>query len=440
MTDNSAKISPRLLKGFRDTLPQQELVRQRLLTHIRDQFDRHGFVPIDTPILEYSEILLGKGGEESDKQLYRFTDQGGRDVAMRYDLTVPLARFAAQHAHELRMPLRRYQIGKVFRGENPQRGRFREFIQCDFDILGSNDIVSDYDALQLPLTALAAVIPPSRLQLRLSHRDLLPLLIERGDDDTAAEMREKLPAMRVIIDKIHNIGAVRIRAELGALLVNTPSAVVDELMTAIQQELHTVEELQRAQLPDPDGRLSTLLALLRTHHPEVGVIVDPSIMRGLAYYTGVIFEIYHVDAMKIGALSSGGRYDSLMARYRNDPLPAVGGSIGIDRLLSLPMVAEQIEAKSSVRALIFYERGSAVEASDLLATAHRLRQAGIAVEIYPQPTKLQRQFSYAEEKGISYGIVLVKNSSGVLQYEAKNLQTKKRVVCETIEALLDYFD
>ena len=448
-------------------LPQPALLREKLLAHIRDAFRRYGFVPIDTPILEYSDILVGPGGAESEKQLYCFQDQGGRDVTMRYDLTVPLARFVAQHRHELALPLRRYQMGKVFRGEKPQRGRFREFMQCDFDIIGSSGVLSDYDVIELAARTIASIIGEDAVEVHLSHREVLELFARAHPG--RAEMLHKLSAVRVVLDKLHKIGRDAVRVQLNELLVDTDDAHIEELLDFVQYDAELVMDVLRNYFERKGGeslpvelstwyselkkRISLLMLLLREpgRTQDMNIIFDPSIMRGLDYYTGMIFEVYHRGMPSLGALASGGRYDALTARFSKHSLPAVGGSIGIDRMLSIPDIAQHFLANSVGGVLILngepedlhnndtsHYMGSGISAR--LKTADKLRRhmqsisnadpaCAIPVEIYPEHAKLARQYDYAEQKCIAHVIkVQFDHTEKPTILELKSLHTEDSLV------------
>jgi len=398
-------IQPRTLKGFRDHLPAQALARERVLDVARRVYRSYGFAPIDTPALEYLEVLTGKGSEETDKQLYRFTDHGGRDVGMRFDLTVPFARFAAQHVHELGLPFKRYHMAAVWRGENTQRGRYREFMQCDFDTIGTTGGVADLEMV-LVVHDLLAAIGVERFSIRVNDRRVLTGVLERlGLADRAQGVLRSL-------DKLSKAGAEAVAAELGG------QGVAAEGVTAL---------LALAQLtgPAPDllARLDSLVgdssvgrvgvAALRevvagaqaAGVPTGRLILDPSIARGLDYYTGIVLESFLDDLPSLGSVCSGGRYDNLAGLYTKQPLPGVGASLGIDRLLA---GLEELSGPPTLEtpADLFLAYFEADRLADYLRIAAALRRAGVAVEFFPEPKKLGQQLKLAAKRGFPAALVI----------------------------------
>ena len=392
-------ISPRVLKGFRDILPESELVRRTLTSQLESAFRRFGYVPIDTPTLEYTEVLLGKGGGETDKQVFRFTDHGGRDVSMRFDLTVPFARYMAAHLPELYTPFRRYHIGKAWRGENTQRGRYREFVQCDFDIVGVDSASADADTL---LTAIEAfrVLGVDRVRLHVAHRGLLNrFLAELGCADRSEDILRT-------VDKLRKVGREKTEADLGSLVGADAAGRISEYITAEGPANEVVDRLETlAGGPAEDTeRIRTVLSALEEAGAGDSVIYDPSITRGLDYYTGLVFETFLQDLPEIGSVCSGGRYNDLASLYTKQELPGVGGSVGLDRLLAaLDQLEQGPEAIRACDVLVFCFDQS------LLGYYHRiaggLRDAGFSAEVYPEAKKLGQQFSYAEKKGIPIAVI-----------------------------------
>src|SRR5262245_46047446 len=298
-----AQIEPRTLKGFRDYLPEQMIPREALVETARRVYRSYGFLPIDTPALEFEEILTGKGGTETDKQLYRFEDHGGRRVALRFDLTVPLARFVAQHSAELGLPFKRYHIASVWRGENTQRGRYREFMQCDFDTIGTESVVADVEAV-LVIHDLLRALGFERFTISVNSRLHLTSLL--GGYGLAERQVEVLR----VLDKRDKIGNEGMLAELGSLGIDRGR--VDGLIRHLDggEEPDTIAEIRRA-------------VLAAGVAPE-RVRFDPWIARGLDYYTGIVFETRLDDLPGIGSVCSGGRYDDLAQLYTKERLPGVG--------------------------------------------------------------------------------------------------------------------
>jgi histidyl-tRNA synthetase len=400
-----ALIEPRTLKGFRDYLPETMMPRERMMETARGVYRSYGFAPIDTPALEYEEILTGKGGEESDKQLYRFEDHGGRKVALRFDLTVPFARFMAQYHNDLGLPFKRYHIGPVWRGENTQRGRYREFVQCDFDTIGVESITADIEAV-LVVHDLFRALGFEKFQIRVNNRKLLNGLLE------SLGLTERSAAILRVLDKLPKAGEAKVREELtGALALE--GARADEVIriasiqganAAILAELKPLARGAKG-----EQGLSELAELLRCVEaagvPAGRVQLDPSIARGLDYYTGTILETFLVDLPAIGSVCSGGRYDNLAQVYSKERMPGIGASLGLDRLLAAMEELGMLENRRTPVSvmLAFFD---AQHLSDYLRLASRLRVAGIGVEFYPEPKKLGAQLKYADRRGFRKALIV----------------------------------
>ncbi|MDR0302142.1 MAG: histidine--tRNA ligase, partial [Treponema sp.] len=321
-------IEPRLLKGFRDFLPQAETVRRGLIEKIEESFRSFGFVPIDTPALEYADILLGKGGGETEKQIYRFKDNGERDVALRFDLTVPFARFVALHSAELTFPFKRYHIGKVWRGENTQRGRYREFMQCDFDIIGSDSPAADFEIILLIRTVMKNL--GVDVTIHVNHRGLFNRFLSHiGQSEKSVEVLRT-------VDKLGKVGEDETLKTLTELAGEANAKKIIEFISAkgsFSQVLDRLTELSGGPCPE-SARLASLRQYMTDATGEDGdpFVLNPSITRGLDYYTGVVFETFLNDLPDIGSVCSGGRYDNLAGLYSKDKnsISGVGTSIGLD--------------------------------------------------------------------------------------------------------------
>ncbi len=400
-----ALIEPRTLKGFRDYLPAAAVPREELVATARRVYRSFGFLPIDTPALEYEEILTGKGGEESDKQLYRFEDPGGRKVALRFDLTVPLARFVAQHSHELGLPFKRYHIATVWRGENTQRGRYREFMQCDFDTIGSESIASDIETA-LVIHDLMRAIGFDDFTIHVNNRRVLTGLLERLDlADRSA------PVLRAL-DKLPKIGPEKVTAEMSLVGVSATQAADILQLASItgsnDEMLAQLEPLVSANDRGRDGlaKLGTLLRSVRAAGvPEARIQLDVSIARGLDYYTGTVFETFLGALPGIGSVCSGGRYDDLASLYTKERLPGIGASLGLDRLLAAMEELKLLPERPAV-APLFLANFSESHLADYFALAARLRVHGIGVELYPETKKLGAQLKYADRRGFRWALVI----------------------------------
>jgi histidyl-tRNA synthetase len=366
--------------------------------------------------LELSEILCGKGSEETDRQMYRF-QHGKRDVAMRFDLTVPLARFVAQHHNELGMPFKRYHIGNVWRGERPQAGRFREFAQCDFDTIGTNSIASDIETV-LVINDLIRAIGFEQFKIRLNNRKVLNGILEK------ANLAEHSVAVLRALDKLPKIGPEKVRLEMLETTGAADSSIDQILMLSqisgtnreIIQQLgslcagNELAEQGREQLADV---IDATEALGLT---ENNLEIDVSIARGLDYYTGTIVETFLTDLPSFGSICSGGRYDNLAQLYTKQQLPGIGASLGLDRLLAA-MQQLDLLPKTKTTAEVMIVQFDKSKLKEYLKLAADLRSQGIAVELYPESKKLNQQFKYADRRGARAVIIAGTDefASGVVQ-------------------------
>lgn len=420
-------IQPRVLKGFRDFLPVAEIERALLSEKLTKTFRSFGFVPIDTPALEYSEILLRKSDGETEKQVFRFEDNGGRDVALRFDLTVPFARFVAEHKDELYFPFKRYHIAKVWRGEKPQAGRYREFMQCDFDIVGSDSAAVDFEILNLMKTALAS-IDAEKVTIRLSHRGIFNRFL------SARGLAEKSEDILRIVDKLSKIGEEDVLAQLTEL---SGDSTAKEILAYIKgagdsseffdETLALMEKMAGG--PEKDTQR---LRDIRFYMMETGIdssfVLDPSITRGLDYYTGVVYETFLDDLPSIGSVCSGGRYDNLAGLYMKENLSGVGSSIGLDRLIAgLEQLGLQKVKNSFTDAVIFAQEEASMGKYQKMAG--KLREAGIACEVFPDAKKIVQQYAWAEKKSVVWGITVPGGA------EEGKLNLKNLVTRETFENL-----
>ena len=424
-------IEPRTLRGFRDSLPETEIRKLEIQNILSGVFRSFGFVPIDTPALEYAEILLGKGGGETDKQVYRFTDHGGRDVSLRFDLTVPFARFMAAHYHELPLPFKRYHMAKVWRGENTQRGRYREFIQIDFDIVAVDSTSADFEIMALIAESMQA-LGVRGFRVHFSHRQLLNELLESMNLST-----EYLPVLRTI-DKLPKIGPEEVSAQLRQLAGDRHAGQIIDFVTSESGNRETLQKLSSA-LSEQSPAVTRLRSLLSATE-ECGLrdllVLDPSITRGLDYYTGVVFETFLEGAEKIGSVCSGGRYNDLASLYTKEKLPGVGASIGLDRLVSaLEDLGVFAAAKGAPQVLIL------MLDEPLLGAYHGLsrflRENRISAEIYPSTKKLSVQLKYAEKRGIPLAIFHGESEREKQLYNLRDLERRYNYEPMNLEKLVE---
>ena len=411
-------IEPKVLKGFRDFLPEQEIERRELMTRLEETYKSFGFVPIDTPVLEYTDVLLGKGGGETDKQVYHFKDHGKRDVAMRFDLTVPFARYMAAHRHELYLPFKRYHINKVWRGENTQKGRYREFVQCDFDIVGVDSASSDFEIL-LMMRASMANLGVEKCTVHFSHRGIFNRFLENlGLMDLSVEILRT-------VDKLAKIG----RDEVITLLTDLADGdraekIVSfiEVKDSFESTLANMAELAGGASEDTE-RLEKIWGAIRDMGLEDGFVLNPSITRGLDYYTGLVYETFLDELPSIGSVCSGGRYNNLAGLYTKEELPGVGASVGLDRLLAaLEELGQSTRKKSHSKVMIFQMDENLMGHYHYLAG--KIRGAGFSCEVYPIYKKMGAQFKFAEQKEIPFGLICGSEEKAAGRVNLKNLATR----------------
>jgi histidyl-tRNA synthetase len=431
-------IEPRLLKGFRDFLPEDMILRNKVISIIRKVFELHGFLPLETPTIEHLDILSGKYGEEGEKLIYKFTDHGDRQVAMRYDLTVPFARVIAQYP-ELPRPLRRYQIQPVWRADKPQKGRFREFYQCDCDIVGVEDITAESEIISVIYHSLIALGFKSFI-IKINHREILNGLLTI----TGMEQKYLLPLCRSI-DKLDKIGLEGVKKEL--LQNGFPETDSENILSILSSggssspaeiDRTTVELIKNEKTLVAVKQLKKLFGLLKASGiDERFYTFDMSLARGLDYYTGTVFETI-VNEPKIGSITGGGRYDELVGMFAKEKIPAVGTSLGLERIIEIVKVFNLIEAPKSVsKALIV---NFSEETTEYAATiASLLRTNGIQCEIYPEPAKLAKQIKYADRLQIPYVLI-----GGSEEQKEKNIVVKRLndgiQTTVKLDSIMDFFN
>ena len=381
------------------------LQREQLTDTARRVYQSYGFAPIDTPALEYEEILLGKGSEETDKQVYCFEDHGGRRVALRFDLTVPLARFSAQHLGELGTPLKRYQIAPVWRGENTQKGRYREFVQCDFDTIGTKSILADIETA-LVIHDLFVALGCESFKIHINNRKILTGLISSLgiEDQTVTMLRclDKLSKVsrEIVAEEMLATEGIK-KEEVASLLSLTEITGTSEEILKEMQSLVTGNTVFSAGISE----LTQLVhGLAVAGVPDSRVHLDLSIARGLDYYTGSIFETF-LDALpEIGSVCSGGRYDHLAETYTKTELPGVGASLGLDRLLAAMQEIGALE-NTPIAADILIVYFDPERSDDYLQLARQLRLSGLRVEMYAEPKKIGQQLKYANRRGHRLAVI-----------------------------------
>ena len=418
------KITPRTLSGFMELMPAPQKQLERMMQILRDTYELYGFTPLDTPILESAEILLAKGGGETEKQIYRFT-KGDSDLAMRFDLTVPLAKYVAMHAGELSFPFRRYQIGKVYRGERAQRGRYREFYQADIDIIGDGklDILNEAEIPSIIYTIFRR-FGLKRFVIRVNNRKLL------NGFYALLGLTEKSGDIMRTVDKLDKIGAEKVRAIL--LEEGLTEGQADEILRFIAIKGTNAEVLEQLDVWKGQNEVFDLglseLTTVAKHLsafgvPEENFSVDLTIARGLDYYTGTVYETTLIDHPELGSVCSGGRYDNLAEYYTDRQLPGVGISIGLTRLFYV--LGEQNMLNDSLPTApadcLLLPMTEDLGAAAQLATA--LREGGIRTQIYSEQKKFKAKISYADKLRIPYVIFLGEDEIARGECSVKDLRT-----------------
>ena len=403
-----AKMTPRTLSGFMELLPQPQQQMERMMDILRRTYSLYGFTPLDTPVIEASEVLLAKGGGETEKQIYRFT-KGDADLSLRFDLTVPLAKYVALHYNELSFPFRRYQIGKVYRGERAQRGRFREFYQADIDVIGDGklDITNEAEIPAIIYQTFTS-LGLKRFQIRVNNRKIL------NGFYAMLGLTEKSGDIMRTVDKLDKIGAEKVRTLLvDECGVSADSA--DEILRFIaitggnEQVLAALESYRGRNEVFDEGldQLNTVVKYLSAFGvPAENFAVDLTIARGLDYYTGTVYETTLLDHPEIGSVCSGGRYDNLAEYYTDRQLPGVGISIGLTRLFYVLGEQGLLNPDLPTAPADVLILPMTAELSPAVTLATRLRAAGVRTQLYTEQKKFKAKMSYADKLGVPYVVFL----------------------------------
>lgn len=400
--------TPRRPSGFNEYLPPEQIEFNRLLAIIRSTYEKYGYSPIDTPDLELSEVLLAKGGGETEQQIYRFS-RGKNDLSLRFDLTVPLARYVAEHEGQLVFPFRRYHIGKVHRAERAQAGRFREFYQCDIDVIGSESPLIDAE-FPAVINEIFEQFGFGEFTIRLNNRMVLNGFFEGiGLGDASADVLR-------VIDKLEKISREELVSELESCKLG--SAEVAQVLQFVEiagtndEVLDKLDDLgiKSEQFSEGVAKLRQLVAALRTMQvPERRFKIDLKIARGLDYYTGTVYETILNDLPGVGSVCSGGRYDDLASNYTNTKLTGVGISIGLSRLFYKLLEAGIIQPsqQSLAKVIVMPLDDAAVERA--LETASQLRERGVATIVHTEPGNMKKKFRYADRMGCRYAVIIGEN-------------------------------
>ena len=422
---NGKIIEPRVLKGFRDSMPENEIRKKAIIAKLEEMFSSYGFVPIDTPVLEYTEVLLGKGGGETDKQIFHFKDNGEREVAMRFDLTVPFARFMAAHLNELPLPFKRFHIDKVWRGENPQKGRFREFTQCDFDIVGVDNAEADFEILSM-MDASFSMLGIQGYTFHIAHRGPFNAFLSHlGVEEKAVEILRE-------VDKLRKVGAASVKESLTGITADEAKAeAVMRFITKDDQQEPFLETLQRLAMlaggeNEHTARMRKNYGYLESAHIANHFVYDPSITRGLDYYTGIVYETFLNGLDQFGSVCSGGRYNNLASLYTKQELPGVGSSIGLDRLMAAlgELDSNMLGDSRAADVLVMVMDEELRPWYNELAA--KMRGAGLHVDLYlPEGKKMGVQFKYAELRHIPFALTCGSNEHDAGKVTLKDLRSRE---------------
>lgn len=423
------KVSPRTLSGFMELLPEKQAQMEKMLETLRRSYSLYGFAPLDTPAIESAEVLLAKGGGETEKQIYRFS-KGDSDLALRFDLTVPLAKYVAANYGRLTFPFRRYQIGKVWRGERAQRGRFREFYQADIDVIGDGklDIVNEAEIPAVICRTFTA-LGLERFTIRINNRKILNGFFEMTG------LGEKSGDIMRAVDKLDKIGTEKVRT----ILVDdhaVPGEKADEVLRFIAFKGSSAEKLafleqykgRNAVFDEGVNELGTVVRLLPSLGvPEANFAIDLTIARGLDYYTGTVYETMINDHPEIGSVCSGGRYDNLAEYYTDKKLPGVGISIGLTRLFYVlneqnMLNDDVITAPADVLVIPMTE-----DIAPAAESATLLRMAGIRTQLYTENKKFKQKLSYADKLGVPFAVLIGEDEIQAGVVSVKNMETGEQV-------------
>ena len=424
-----AKVSPRTLSGFMELLPEQQMKMERMMEILRQSYSVYGFTPLDTPVIESAEVLLAKGGGETEKQIYRFM-KGESDLALRFDLTVPLAKYVAGHYGELTFPFRRYQIGKVYRGERAQRGRFREFYQADIDVIGDGklDIINEAEIPAIIYNTFSK-LGITKFRIKVNNRKILNGFYAMNG------MSERAGDIMRTVDKLDKIGAEKVRQLLidDVKMLPCKAENVLDFMAICGSNDEVIAALERYRGMDATfdqglDELRTVTGYLAAFGvPEENFAVDLTIARGLDYYTGTVYETEMTEHPEIGSVCSGGRYDNLAEYYTDKQLPGVGISIGLTRLFYVlneqGLLSDEI-VTAPCDALVI---PMTEDAGFAISAATALRAGGVRTQLYGEKKKFKSKMSYADKLKVPFVVLVGEDeiNEGVLS--VKNMQTGEQV-------------
>lgn len=419
----SQKIIPQKLKGFRDFFAQDVAIREYVIGTFKSVFEKYGYEPLETPALEYSDIFLKESGEEASKLFYRFKDEGGRDVMLKYEVMISMCRAVAENINKITFPYKRYQIQPVWRAEKPQKGRYREFTQCDADTIGTNSIFADAEFIQMGIEALKK-LGFKKFKVNISNRKFLNGIIKLA----GASHNQFIPIC-LSIDKLPKIGKEKVKRELEDTR-KIPPSVSKKILEVISYQgtnedlLRKYKELLKNIPIGIEGlkELEEIFKFLKYAKVEDKFYqFAPYIARGLAYYTGPIFEFEIIDG-KVGSIAGGGRYDEVIGKFVGKKIPATGGSFGIERIIEVIKDQKLIDIQPiPTKVLIAFFDSPTLPT--LIKLASQLRAANIKTMIYPEATKLDKQLKYADKKSIPFFLIVGPEEMKKNKVKIKNMKT-----------------
>lgn len=416
-------VTPKTLPGFMELLPEDQIKFNQMMDKIRQSYEMFGFLPLDTPIIEDSKVLLAKAGGETEKQIYRF-EKGDNDLSLRFDLTVPLAKYVSINQNDLAFPFRRYQIGKVYRGEKPQKGRYREFYQCDIDVIGDGELSLNFDA-EMPSVIYYTFnnLGFSDFTIHINNRKILNGFFEE------LNLNDKITDILRIIDKIEKIGENAVKTELSKL--NIEDEKIERIISFIKidgENFEKIEKLNKLNIKNVifNLGLSEITEVIKNTLiygvPEKNIMLDLSIARGLDYYTGTVYETFLNEYKSLGSICSGGRYENLASSYTDRRFPGVGISIGLSRLFYQLNEYNLIKEKNkSIAKVLVVSMDENLE--KCIEVGAKLRENKIPTEIYSQNKKIKAKFKYADKLKIPYVIAIGEDEIKTNTVTLKNMET-----------------
>jgi len=418
-----AKVTPRIQAGFMELLPAEQILFNKMVRTIAETFEEFGYAPLDTPLVENAEVLFAQIGEDTKKEIYRFT-KGDDELGLRFDLTVPFARYVAMYSNNLTFPFRRYQIGKAYRGERPQKGRFREFYQADIDIIGNGSLSIVNDA-EMPavINRVFKKLQLADFLIRISNRRILSGLLESWN------ISEKRDETLRIIDKLEKVGAETVKQMLIDLEIKMEDVI--RILDFVCMTGNNEKILESLQKMDIDNELyktgvneltEVVKKAIEFGVPEKNIQIDLSVVRGLSYYTGTVYETKLLDDRVKGSVCGGGRYDNLAESYTDQKFPGVGVSIGLTRLFSQLLDAGVIKATTATPAKVLVVPME-VETPFALEVAAQLRELGVPTELYTEDDKFKKKLMYANKIGVPYVAIIGEDEVSKKKVALKNMKT-----------------